>query len=77
VFSYMKGYRYSIQSSHRFKIVPGTHTTILVIPFDKGGGLTSMKDRLAVRYESHVSTLGLRRDSKGRGAAPAPSKTNP
>lgn len=77
VFSYLRGYRYRIRSSYRFKIVPGTGTTIRVIPFEQGSSFTPLKERLAVRYESQISTLSFKRDGKGRAAPPAPVKTGP
>lgn len=77
VFSYLRGYRYRIRSSFRFKVVPGTGTTIRVVPFERGSAFTPLKQRLAIRYEKSVSTLTLKRDARGRAARPAPAKTNP
>ena len=77
VFSYLRGYKYRIRSSFRFKIVPGTGTTIRVVPFERGSAFTPLKQRLAIRYEKQVSTLTLKRDAKGRAARPTPTKTNP
>jgi len=77
VFSYLRGYRYRIRSSFRFKIVPGTGTTIRVVPFERGSAFTPLKQRLAIRYEKTVSTLTLKRNARGRPSRPAPAKTNP
>ncbi len=77
VFSYLKGYKYRIRSSYRFKITPGTGTTIRVVPFERGSAFTPLKQRLSIRYEKKVSTLTMKRDSKGRAARPAPAKTSP
>ncbi|MFH2009971.1 MAG: dihydrolipoamide acetyltransferase [bacterium] len=73
VFSYLRGYRYRIRSSYRFKASVGTGTTVRVIPFERGSAFTPLKQRLSVRYEKKVSTLAIKRDSKGR-AKTAPSK---
>ncbi len=74
VFSYLRGYRYRIRSSYRFKISVGTGTTIRVIPFERGSGITPLKQRLSVKYEKKVSTLSVKRDSKGRVKASGSKK---
>jgi hypothetical protein len=73
VFSYLQGYRYRIRSSYRFKVTVGTGTTVRVIPFERGSGITPLKQRLSVKYEKKVSTLSLSRDKSGR-VKPAGSK---
>ena len=66
VFSYLKGYRYRVRSSDRFKVVVGTGTTIHVVPFERGSAFTPLKQRLSVRYEKKMATLTVKRDRKGR-----------
>jgi hypothetical protein len=73
VFSYLRGYRYRIRSSYRFKVTVGTGTTVRVIPFERGSAFTPLKQRLSVKYVKKVSVLSLRRDKKGR-VKPAGSK---
>lgn len=74
VFSYLRGYRYRIRSSYRFKVTVGSGTTIRVIPFERGSGITPLKQRLSVKYEKRVSTLSLKRDKKGRVKASGSKK---
>ena len=69
VFSYLRGYRYRIRSSYRFKVSVGTGTTVRVIPFERGSAFTPLKQRLSVKYEKKVLTLRLKRDKKGRAKA--------
>ncbi len=74
VFSYLRGYRYRIRSSFRFKVTVGSGTTIRVIPFERGSAFTPLKQRLSVKYEKKVSTLSLKRDKKGRVKAAGSKK---
>lgn len=74
VFSYLRGYRYRIRSSYRFKVTVGTGTTVRVIPFERGSAFTPLKQRLSVKYEKKTSTLSLKRDKKGRVKAAGSKK---
>jgi len=74
VFSYLRGYRYRIRSSFRFKVSVGSGTTVRVIPFERGSAFTPLKQRLSVKYEKKVSTLSLKRDTKGRVKAAGSKK---
>jgi hypothetical protein len=74
VFSYLRGYRYRIRSSFRFKVTVGSGTTVRVIPFERGSAFTPLKQRLSVKYEKKVSTLSLKRDKKGRVKAAGSKK---
>jgi len=74
VFSYLRGYRYRIRSSFRFKVAVGTGTTVRVVPFERGSAFTPLKQRLSVKYEKKVSTLSLKRDKKGRVKAAGSKK---
>ena len=74
VFSYLRGYRYRIRSSYRFKVTVGTGTTVRVIPFERGSAFTPLKQRLSVKYVKKTSTLSLKRDKKGRVKAAGSKK---
>jgi len=74
VFSYLRGYRYRIRSSYRFKVTVGSGSTIRVIPFERGSAFTPLKQRLSVKYKKQVSTLSLKRDEKGRVKAAGSKK---
>lgn len=71
VFSYLKGYRFTIRSSYAFTAEEGKATTISVVPYEKGGMTTDLRERPAVRYD-----VEIRQDQPGEttpnpGAAPA------
>ena len=67
VFSYMRGYRFEVRSSHSFTAVEGKTMRLRVIAYEKGGVDTALEERPAVRYmEKVVSGLV---DPSGASAA--------
>jgi hypothetical protein len=68
VFSYLRGYRFEVRSSHSFTAVEGKTINLQSIAYEKGGVTTPLEERPAVRYvEKMVAGLV---DS---GGAPAPA----
>jgi hypothetical protein len=68
VFSYLRGYRFEVRSSHSFTAVEGKTIGLQVIAFEKGGVTTPLEERPAIRYNEKVVT-GL--SDQG---APAPAQ---
>jgi hypothetical protein len=68
VFSYLKGYRFEVRSSHSFTAVEGKTINLDAISYEKGGVTTPLEERPAVRYVEKV-VAGLS-DATG---APAPA----
>jgi hypothetical protein len=58
VFSYLQGYRFTVQSSYAFNAEVGKITTVKVVGFEKGNFTTELKERPAVRYDIQVSKDG-------------------
>jgi uncharacterized small protein (DUF1192 family) len=54
LFSYLKDYRFRIQSAYTVDAEPGKVITVKVVSFEKGGLTTELKDRLAIRYEQEI-----------------------
>ena len=55
VFSYLKGYVYTIRSSHTFTAVEGKRINVTTIAFEKGSLTTDHRDRPDLRFEEVVS----------------------
>ncbi len=57
LFTYLKGYRFKVQSRYDFKITEGKKNMLKVVTFDKSGlDLTvEPKDKLSVRYDLELS----------------------
>jgi len=68
VFSYLRGYRFEVRSSHSFTAVEGKTTKLRILVYEKGGVTTPLEERPAVRYVERVVS-GLARISSGKGGA--------
>jgi hypothetical protein len=76
VFSYLRGYRFEVRSSHSFTAVEGKTVNLDAVAYEKGGVTTPLEERPAIRYREKVTT-GLADSSTpaqvpGAPAAPAP-----
>jgi len=56
VFSYLRGYRFEVRSSHSFTAVEGKTTRLRILAYEKGGVTTPLEERPAVRYLEKVVT---------------------
>jgi hypothetical protein len=54
IFSYLRGYRFKVASSHAFTAVEGKSTTLHVVGYEKGGPTAPLEERPAVRYLERV-----------------------
>lgn len=66
LFSYLKGYRFKVQSSYTFSAESGKAMTVKVVGFEKGGFTSDLQDRPAVRYD-----VDVQREDPSRRAGPA------
>jgi hypothetical protein len=67
VFSYLRGYRFEVRSSHSFTAVDGKTTQLSAIAYEKGGLTTAIEERPAVRY-SEKTVAGLTEAGQAAGA---------
>lgn len=54
VFSYLRGYKFEVRSSHSFSAVEGKTVTVDAIAYEKGSVTTPLEERPAVRYVEKV-----------------------
>lgn len=54
VFSYLKGYKFKVPSSHSFTITEGKTLKLDVIAWEKGDVTTDLTDRPAIRFTENV-----------------------
>ncbi|MEZ4227905.1 MAG: hypothetical protein R3B89_01995 [Polyangiaceae bacterium] len=66
VFSYLRGYRFEVKSSHSFTVTEGKTIRLDVVAWEKGGVTTPLEQRPAVRYVEKIA-------SGTSGASPASS----
>jgi hypothetical protein len=72
VFSYLRGYRFEVRSSHSFTAVEGKTTRLHAIAYEKGGVTTPLEERPAIRYVEKAVALTQKEAAAG---APAPAVT--
>ncbi len=72
IFSYLKGYRFRVRSSHSFSVPEGRTITIHAVGYEKGGPTAPLEERPAVQYSETVegATTG------GGDDAEAPADTS-
>ncbi|MDD9969779.1 MAG: hypothetical protein OXR73_26270 [Myxococcales bacterium] len=54
IFSYLKGYRFNVSSTHTFTATEGKLTNLRVVGFEKGGPTAPLEERPAVRFLERV-----------------------
>jgi hypothetical protein len=69
VFSYLKGYKFDVRSTHSFRAIEGKTITLQAIAYEKGGVTTPLEERPSVRYFEKITT-GL---TPAAGTQPAPA----
>ena len=77
VFSYLKGYKFKVPSSHSFTITEGKTLKLDVIAWEKGDVTTDLTDRPAIRFTENVRS-GVATDSAPTAspATAAPASAN-
>jgi hypothetical protein len=70
VFSYLKGYKFTVKSSHTFVAGEAKTTAITVRGYEKGNITTNLQDRPAVDFQINVMAA----ETGGPAAASAPKK---
>lgn len=73
VFSYLKGYRFSVKDVRSFTAIEGKTLSLQVIGYEKGGVTTPLEEKPAVRYEQKV-TAGVAPVLKSDANSPATAK---
>jgi hypothetical protein len=71
VFSYLKGYKFKVPSSHSFTITEGKTLKLDVIAWEKGDVTTNLEERPAIRFTENIRS-GVAADSSPAGGAPSP-----
>jgi hypothetical protein len=70
VFSYLRGYRFEVKSSHSFTVTEGKTIQLEAIAYEKGGVTTPLEQRPAIRYIEKIGAMGA-------GGSPAPASSSP
>ncbi|MDF1565583.1 MAG: dihydrolipoamide acetyltransferase [Deltaproteobacteria bacterium] len=65
VFSYLEGYKFTVQSSYTFNAEGGKTTQLKIVSYEKGGITTDLKDRPAIKYDETTSKDQPKRKLRG------------
>lgn len=68
VFSYLRGYKFEVKSSHAFTAVEGKALTVTATAFEKGGVTTPLEQRPTIEWHEKFMPLG----TGAPAAAPTP-----
>jgi hypothetical protein len=71
VFTYLRGYKFEVKSSHSFTAVEGKTLTLEATALEKGGVTTPLEQRPAIEWHEKVGALGAPPPPSGGGSAPA------
>lgn len=71
VFSYMKGIKFEVKSTHAFTAVEGKALTVTATAYEKGGVTTALEQRPDIQWHEKFQPLGAA--VAGAPAAPAPA----
>src|SRR5262245_52971530 len=58
VFSYLRGYRFEVKSSHSFTVTEGKTMELEAVAYEKGGVTTPVEQRPAIRFVEKLRTGG-------------------
>jgi hypothetical protein len=58
VFTYLRGYKFEVKSSHSFTAVEGKTLTLAATALEKGGVTTPLEQRPGIEWQEKVQSLG-------------------
>ncbi len=70
VFSYLRGYKFEVKSSHAFTALEGKTLNVSATAYEKGGVTTPLEQRPTIDWRERITPLGAGA-STAPGAAPA------
>jgi hypothetical protein len=78
IFSYLRGYKFEVKSSHAFTAIEGKSLAVTATAFEKGGVTTPLEQRPTIEWHEKIEPLGAGVGPSGpgtptSGAAPGAS----
>jgi hypothetical protein len=58
VFTYLRGYKFEVKSSHSFTVAEGKTITVTAIGLEKGGVTTPLEQRPAIDWREKIQSIG-------------------
>jgi hypothetical protein len=72
VFSYLRGYKFEVKSSHSFTAMEGKTISVTATAFEKGGVTTPLEQRPTMEWREKLQPLGAGVSAGGGAPAAAP-----
>lgn len=66
IFTYLKGYRFTVRASHTFTAAEGRQNMIVVRAYEKGNATTELKDRPAIQFETSLYKVAAGAQGEGQ-----------
>jgi hypothetical protein len=75
VFSYLRGYKFDVKSSHAFTAIEGKTITITATAYEKGGVTTPLEQRPTIEWQEKLQAFapGAAAAGQARGGSAAPA----
>ncbi len=77
VFSYLRGYKFEVKSSHSFTAMEGKALTVSATAYEKGGVTTPLEQRPTIDWHEKIEVLGAGGASPSGSAGASGSPTAP
>jgi hypothetical protein len=74
VFSYLRGYKFEVKSSHSFTALEGKQLTVTATSYEKGGPTTPLEQRPTVEWHEKIQALSASAASGTSTATPGAQK---
>jgi hypothetical protein len=71
VFSYLRGYKFEVKSSHSFTAIEGKNLTVTATAYEKGGVTTALEQRPTIDWHEKIEPLTVGVVAATGGPAPA------
>lgn len=71
VFSYLRGYKFEVKSSHAFTALEGKNLTVTATAFEKGGVTTPLEQRPTIEWHEKIQPLNAGAPGAAVPGAPA------
>jgi hypothetical protein len=72
IFSYLKGYRFKVHSSHSFTAPEGKAAHLRVVAYEKGGPTAPLEERPAIRFQERIMETAAPKQEPQAGIAGTP-----
>lgn len=67
IFTYLKGYRFTVRASYTFTATEGRQNQIIVRAYERGNATTELKDRPAIKFIPRILKVSAKKSESDQG----------